>query len=58
MSVWTVKATYRLEQEDRSLSITTESADLEVIRQVGILTAEMSDLRRELRADRGPVQIS
>jgi hypothetical protein len=58
MSIWTVKATYLLEREDRELSITTESADLEMIRRVGILTAEMADLRNELHASRGPVEIS
>jgi hypothetical protein len=49
MSIWTVKATHRLEQEDRELSIMTDSPDLELIRRSDLLTADMAAMRNEMR---------
>ena len=48
LSVWTVKATHRLEQEERDLAIQTENPDLEAIRRTDLLAAELKALRAEL----------
>lgn len=47
MSIWTVKATHRLEQEDRALSLSSESPDLEIIRRTDALSEELRQLRAE-----------
>jgi hypothetical protein len=39
MSIWTVKATYRVEQEDQTLHISTESPDLEAVRRTDLLAS-------------------
>jgi hypothetical protein len=47
MSVGTIKATHRLEQEDRELALATESPDLDMIRRTDALAAELRALRTE-----------
>ena len=52
MSIWTAKATYLLEVEDKDLGLITESPDLETIRRIGLLSADVDKLRHELDESR------